>query len=119
MKYTALLSTFLLAAAMPLAAQTPQQIDQGKKLFESKKCVTCHTVAGKGGTLTKQYPMDGVGAKLTAADTKKWLTATEEMEAKLETKPKVKMSSKKVPLTDAEVDALVAYMQSLKTPLKK
>jgi cytochrome c1 len=63
--------------------------------------------------------MDGVGAKLSLADTKKWLTATEEMEAKLEKKPKTKMSSKKVPLTDAEIDALVAYMQSLKEPLKK
>jgi mono/diheme cytochrome c family protein len=119
MRHTLLLSTLVCAIAAPLGAQTPQQIDQGKKLFDSKKCVTCHTVAGKGGTLTKQYPMDGVGAKLSAEDTKKWLTATEEMEAKLETKPKVKMSSKKVALTGAEVDALVAYMQSLKTPLKK
>jgi len=119
MKFIVMSVALSAVCSVPALAQTPQQVDQGKKLFDSKKCVTCHTVAGKGGTLTKQYPLDGVGAKLTAADTKKWLTATEEMEAKLEKKPKVKMSSKKVPVTDTEVDALVAYMQSLKEPLKK
>jgi mono/diheme cytochrome c family protein len=120
MKQVAFIGAVVFACASPLLAQslTPAE-QQGKKLFDSKKCATCHTVAGKGGTLTKQYPLDGVGAKLSLADTRKWLTETETMEAALEKKPKVKMSSKKVPLTSADIDALVAYMQTLKTPPAK
>ena len=45
---------------------------------------------------------------------KKWLTNPKEMEAKLDHKPKITMSSKKAPLTAAEVDSLVAYLQTLK-----
>ena len=56
--------------------------------------------------------LDGVGSKLTAAEMKMWLTDPDAMTAKLKTKPKVKM--KKVTLKDPEIDALVAYLMSLK-----
>jgi hypothetical protein len=68
-------------------------------------------VAGKGN---KIGPLDGVGTKLSEADIRKWFTNTTDMEAKLDHKPKVKMSSKKIALTPAEIDALTAYMMSLK-----
>jgi mono/diheme cytochrome c family protein len=90
-------------------AQDAKKIDEGKKLYEAQKCVTCHQIAGKGN---KMFPLDGVGSKLSAADLKMWLTAPDEMAAKLAKKPPMKM--KKYDLKDTELDALVAYMLSLK-----
>jgi mono/diheme cytochrome c family protein len=108
---TVLVSALFLAGATTLAAQDAKKIEAGKKIYEAQKCATCHMIAGKGN---KMYPLDGVGAKLSAADIKKWFTHTAEMEAALAKKPTLKMSSKKYDLKDADLDALVAYMQSLK-----
>jgi mono/diheme cytochrome c family protein len=96
-----------------VAAQDAKQVQAGKRLYESKECAKCHLIAGKGNKISA---LDGVGSKHTAAEMKRWLTATAEMEAALDHKPKVKMSSK-VPLmnlSDADVDALVAYLMTLK-----
>ena len=102
------------AASVALVAQDAKLADQGKKLYDANKCSDCHTIGGRGGRLTKQHPMDSVGSKLSAGDIKKWLTATAEMEAKVEKPSKIKMTSKKYKFTDAEADALTAYMLTLK-----
>jgi cytochrome c len=102
------------AAGITVVAQDAKLVDEGKKLYNTYKCADCHTIGGKGGRLTKQYPMDGVATKLSAADIRKWLTNTAEMEAKVEKPSKLKMTSKKYVFKDPEVDALVAYMQTLK-----
>ena len=107
--------TFFLAVGVA-AAQTPdpKKVADGQKAYDVHKCNTCHTVKGQGSKAASA--LDGVGAKLSAADIKGWLTNTAAMEAKLKTKPKVPMSMymKGQKLTDADVDALVAYMSSLK-----
>lgn len=100
---------FLSAAA--LAAQDPKQVDAGKLLFSSKQCTKCHQVAGKGNKANK---LDGVASKLSAAEMRQWLTSPADMEKKLDHKPKITMSSKKASLKDSEVDALIAYLQTLK-----
>jgi mono/diheme cytochrome c family protein len=113
-----LISSVVVAGTVVAAQGTPAQVATGRKFYNSKKCVQCHTIEKKGGTLTKQFPLDGVGAELSAADIKKWLTHPEEMEAAK--KPvKLKMSSKKVPLTDEEADAITAYMLTLVKPSDK
>ena len=91
------------------------KVEAGKKAYETQKCSTCHVIAGKG-TPKVGSVLDGIGAKMTAVDLKKWFTTTAAMEAKLAKKPMVKMSEymKTHKLTDADVDALVAYMQTLK-----
>jgi mono/diheme cytochrome c family protein len=91
------------------------KVEAGKKAYETQKCSTCHVIAGKG-TKGVGSVLDGIGAKLTAPDLKKWFTETAAMEAKLAKKPVVKMSDylKLHKLADADVEALVAYMQSLK-----
>ena len=95
-------------------AQDAAKIAAGKKAYTDQKCSTCHQIAGQGGKTASA--LDKVGTKLSAADTKKWLTNTAEMEAKVTPKPKVSMAGfmKSKKLTDADVDALVAYLQSLK-----
>jgi hypothetical protein len=51
---------------------------------------------------------------MSDADIRKWLTAPADMEKKLKAPPKPSMSSKMTALKAAEVDALVAYIKSLK-----
>lgn len=101
------------AAGRPDApAPTPQdaaKIEAGKKVYDTQKCAACHMIAGKG---SKMSPLDGVGTKLSAADIKLWITEPATMEAKLATKPKIKMKAYK--MADADLDALVAYMASIK-----
>ena len=98
----------------PTKAPDPQKVEAGKKAYETLKCGTCHAIKGTGGKLASA--LDGVGAKLPEADIKKWLTNPAEMEAKLPKKPTMPMSAylKTHKLIDPDVDALVAYMLSLK-----
>jgi mono/diheme cytochrome c family protein len=103
------------AIATSVAAQAPDaaKVAAGQKAFTASKCSTCHSVAGKGN---KSSPLDGVGGKLSEADIRSWLTDPAAMEAKLTTKPKMSMAAwmKTHKLKDADVDALTAYMMSLK-----
>lgn len=107
----------VVAGAMVLvgpALYAQGKVEDGKKAYDAAKCATCHQIAGKGVKVGSV--LDGVGAKLSAADLKKWLTSPAEMEAKLTKKPMVKMSDymKTHKLSDADADAIVAYLQSLK-----
>jgi mono/diheme cytochrome c family protein len=103
----AALGVGVLLASSGLAAADAAK---GKELYATNKCATCHSIEGKGN---KKSPLDGVGKKLSADDLRKWLVSPKEMEAKLPTKPKVPMKSyEKLPKED--IDALVAYMQTLK-----
>ena len=89
--------------------QDAAKIEAGKKVYDAQKCSMCHMVAGKGA---KMSVLDGVGTKLKAEDIKLWITEPATMEAKLTTKPKIKMKAYK--LAPADLDALVAYLASLK-----
>jgi mono/diheme cytochrome c family protein len=100
-----------LASAPALSAQDAKLVEAGQKVYETQKCATCHMIAGKGNKL---YPLDGVGSKLSAADIRLWITNPAEMEKKLPKPPTLKMSARKYTLKDPDLDALVAYMQSLK-----
>jgi len=96
--------------ALPARAQDAAKVAQGAQVYVTQKCGLCHSVAGKGN---KKHPLDGVGAKLSADDIRKWIVSPKEMEAKMTTPPKPPM--KAFPnLPAADLDALVAYVQSLK-----
>lgn len=102
----------VLATGAPEREAVPQdatKIAAGMKVYESKKCSTCHAIAGKG---MKTYPLDGVGTKLSADDIRSWVVTPAEMAAKQTTKAKLKMKAFK--LEPADLDALVAYLESLK-----
>jgi mono/diheme cytochrome c family protein len=101
------------AAAAPLAAaaQDDAQIKKGQEVYAAQKCQVCHAIAGKGN---KQNPLDGIGAKLSAEDIKQWITHPSEAAAKAKSTKKPPMPNKYEKLPPADVDALVAYMQSLK-----
>ncbi len=97
-------------ATTPLAAAT-QDAKRGEEVYAAQKCQVCHSIGGKGN---KQLPLDGVGTKLTAADIREWIVHPTEMTAKAKSTKKPPMPAKFGSLPAADIDALVAYMQSLK-----
>jgi mono/diheme cytochrome c family protein len=92
------------------SASAQSSAADGEKVFAAQKCTICHSVAGQGN---KKGPLDGVGAELSADDIRLWITNAPEMaaKAKAERKPAMKAYTT---LSKAEVDALVAYLQTLK-----
>lgn len=103
----------MMAIAAPVAAagQDAAQIKKGEEVYAAQKCSMCHSIAGKGG---KSSPLDGVGAKLSAEDIKQWITHPTEMTAKAKSTKKPPMPAKYGKLPAADLDALVAYLHSLK-----
>jgi mono/diheme cytochrome c family protein len=99
------------ASAASAAQATEDQIKQGQKVYTAQKCSLCHAIAGKGN---KQNPLDGVGKKLSAEDIRKWITEPDEMTKQTKSTKKPPMADKYDKLPAADLDALVAYMQSLK-----
>ena len=104
-QFVCTLSIFL----VPTAASAQDAAALGQKVFEANKCALCHSVAGKGNV---KGPLDGVGKKHSAADLKLWITQPAEMTKKHAATRKPPMKSFAT-LPPADVDALVAYLQSL------
>ena len=104
---------FALGVATPLAAaeQDDAKVKKGQEVYAAQKCQVCHAIAGKGG---KQSPLDGVGKKLSADEIKLWITNPTEAAAKAKSTKKPPMPAKYGTLPAADLDALVAYMVSLK-----
>jgi mono/diheme cytochrome c family protein len=98
------------ALATNAAAQDPALIKKGQDVYNAQKCAVCHSVGGKG---SKANPLDGVGAKLSADDIRAWITDPAAMTKKTNSQKKPPMP-KNAKLTAPDVDALVAYMQSVK-----
>ena len=110
---TALALAMAMAMAVPAAAarQDEALVKKGQEVYTAQKCSICHAVAGKGN---KQNPLDGIGKKLSADEIRQWITNPTEMTAKTKSTKKPPMPNKYGKLPAAEIDALVAYMQSLK-----
>ena len=100
----------LLAQATPPAADDAKTIAAGRRIYAGKKCAECHQIAGHGNS---RFPLDGVGARLSAEDLRRWFTHTREMENAQPKRPAIRMSSRRYRFSDAELDALVAYLQTL------
>ena len=103
------LAVFAMSAAVAAGAQ---DVKKGEQVYTAQKCATCHSIAGKG---SKKNPLDGVGAKLSADDIRAWIVHPKEMTAKSKSTKKPPMPAKYSSLPAADLDALVAYMASLKS----
>jgi len=86
-------------------------LDAGRKVYDQQKCASCHQINRRGNS---RFPLDGVGSKLTRDQLRRWMTDTAEMEAALPRLPAIRMSEMKFRLNARELDALVAYLASLK-----
>ena len=107
-------AVFIMAAlafvAATASAQDAKLVAKGEQLFAANKCTTCHSVGEKGN---KKGPLDGVGSKYTADEIRDWMLKPAEMAAKHKATRKP-MKQPFTKLAKDDVDALVAYVQSLK-----
>ena len=94
--------------AASVAAQDAK-VAQGEKLFVDQKCTLCHSIGDKGN---KKGPLDGVAAKLKTDEIREWITDPKGMTVKMKTTRKPEMKVYTLPKED--VDALVAYLSTLK-----
>jgi mono/diheme cytochrome c family protein len=99
-------AVFFGAAAAQASAQDAAK---GAEVYGAQKCAMCHSIAGKGGKLA----LDGVGSKLSTADIEEWITKPAEAAKKHKSTAKPPMRAY-ASLPKADLDALVAYMASLK-----
>jgi mono/diheme cytochrome c family protein len=92
-----------------IAVAQDAKVTQGEKLFADQKCTLCHSVGDKGN---KKGPLDGVASKLKADEIREWIVDAKGMRAK--TNPTRKPDMKAYALPKDDVDALVAYLTTLK-----
>ena len=90
-------------------AHAQSKVEQGAALFSSQKCTMCHSAAGKGNP---KGSLDGIAAKHKPDELKQWILDPEGMRAK--TNATRTPAMKQIKLTPEQVDALVAYITSLK-----
>ncbi len=115
------------AMQQPAAGENPSLIATGRKLFADKTCITCHTVRGHEGIGITGPDLTHLGSRTSLAAgvlentperLHQWIKDPEYF------KPGNKMyhggyidvgtGQPKFTLSDAEIDALVAYLHSLK-----
>jgi mono/diheme cytochrome c family protein len=96
-----------LVAATAIAQDA--KITRGEEIYAAQKCALCHSIGEKGN---KKGPLDGVGAKLSSDELRQWIVDAKGMTAKSGAPRKPEMKNYALPKND--VDALVAYMVSLK-----
>jgi mono/diheme cytochrome c family protein len=81
-------------------------VTRGERVYREQTCQACHSIAGVGN---RRYPLDGVGTKLTEEEIRKWIVAPRDMNPKVN-----KRAYDKLP--QADLEALVAYLKSLRKP---
>lgn len=106
-RHTLMAAVMTLAVTVPAGAQ--DLVAKGQKLFTDQKCTLCHSVNGRGNV---KGAMDGAGSMVTADEIRSWLTDAKAMTIK--TKATRKPDMKQYTLEKDDVDALVAYVLSLK-----
>ena len=103
----------LIAALAPPGVARAQDAEKGKQVYAAAvpKCKVCHAIGGEGNA---KGALDDVG-KMSAADIKAWIRTPKEMtaKAKAERKPPMPVYGPDK-ISDADLEALVAYLSSLK-----
>jgi len=79
-------------------------IQAGQEVYAERACARCHSIAGRG---SNRSSLDGVGARLSEAEIRAWLTPSTEATG-------FRARHANVDLTPAQRDALVAYLRSLR-----
>ena len=108
MRVTMMALALAAGLAAPAAADDAK-VAKGKEVYDAQKCAMCHSIGDKGN---KKGPLDGVGSKLGADDVRMWMVDAKAMTVKTKAARKPEMKSYALPKDD--LDAVVAYMLSLK-----
>ena len=104
MRRCAMLMLILMVAACAHARETSAPIAEGRRVFQDQGCYGCHTVGQTGTPIGSD--LSHIGAKHNRSYLIGWLRDPSSQ------KPTAHM--RKLTLTDAEVQALAAYLDSLR-----
>jgi mono/diheme cytochrome c family protein len=108
--FAVVLAASVIGGTITIAAARAGGAATGEEVYGAQKCAVCHSVGDKGN---KKYPLDGVGSRLSETDIRDWLLNPDTQQAKKPGRPLMRMPSyRNVP--PEEIDALVAYLKSLK-----
>jgi mono/diheme cytochrome c family protein len=105
----AIVITLVLCVGVVATASAQDAKAKGEQVYAAQKCSLCHSIAGKGNA---KGTLDAVGSKLSADDIRAWIVDAKVMTAKTKATRKPEMKQYSLPKDD--VDALVAYLSSLK-----
>lgn len=108
-KLTGVVGFLFVCAFLSVTVSAQDKIAKGKEVYAANKCKTCHSIEGVGA---KKGALDGVGSKLSADEIRQWIVDAPGMAKKTNATRKPVMKSYK--LSTDDLDALVAYMASLR-----
>jgi mono/diheme cytochrome c family protein len=106
--------TIAIQAPERLPAPTPvvpaAEIERGREVYAQHNCATCHSIAGEGNP---RNPLDGIGVAWSPRELEAWITGAG---AAAEILPSgiVKRKQRYQSLTREDMNALIAYLSSLK-----
>ncbi len=88
----------------------PERVLVGRQVYESQGCGICHTIAGEGDS---QYPLDGIGARMTPEQLRLNIAPSDDMKPGFpEAVFEIKLGYRALP--QQEMDALIDYLRSLR-----
>src|SRR5579871_3244376 len=99
------------AAVAVCASAFAQDAKRGQEVYTVQKCQMCHSIGGKGG---KSSALDGIGGKMSGDEIKHWIVDPTDAAAKAKSTKKPPMPKKYGSVPAADIDAMVAYLSSLK-----
>ena len=88
------------------------EVEWGRRVFLEQNCTSCHSVGGEGNP---RLPLDGVGDRETPEGLRIWTTGTGEAATQLSAGVRRKKQAYQT-LPDAEMNALVVFLSTLKSP---
>ena len=94
-----------------IVSSSPEKMQKAKELFVLQGCGHCHSIDSVGN---KRNPLDGVGDRMSQEMLKKWIIGDDSLKDKI---PSYALNQKQKykQLSHDELNALVDYMQSLRT----
>jgi len=94
-----------------IASAQDAKVEKGIKVYADQKCGICHSIGGKGNV---KGPLDDVGSRYTVEELRQWMVDPVAMTAKHKAERKPAMPAKYTSMPKEDLDALIAYMASLK-----
>ena len=96
----------------PAEPVPPVDLERGRAVYAQNQCATCHAIAGEGNP---RYPLDGVGMRWEPEDLRDWITG-DGVAAEVLSAGVIRRKQRYRSLPGADLDALVAYLASLRPP---
>ncbi|MBW6496087.1 MAG: cytochrome c [Burkholderiaceae bacterium] len=94
------------------SAEPSPLVASGRVVYQEQGCASCHAIAGEGNP---RFPLDGIGDRLDAAAVRDWILATGVAATQLPRRTAITKEGYRELGVD-EIDALVAYLSSLRAP---